>query len=250
MDSLHRPGIPTTVSQKFEFRDGAAEIPVTVDCDWHHVGSAQTSNPMLRVAFDVDGELPHATYDIPYGYLERLPDTREYPALKWAAMGDLAILNDSKYGYAAKGQTLTMTLIRSSYEPDPEPNPGRHTWKYAIRPKLDSETWADVSRAGYELNQPMLCATVPFDAKGTSPAEWSALSVNTPSAITFGLKLAEGSKDPIARLYSCGPEATKLDFKSVFTGKTVNEVNFLEDKLNAFNPALRGFEIKSIRWSK
>lgn len=250
MDSQGRPGTPTKVTQTFQFRDGATEIPVTVDCDWHHVGSSKTTNPMLRVAFDVDGDFPKATYDIPYGYLERLPDTREYPALKWAALGDLAVLNDSKYGYAAKGQTLTMTLIRSSYEPDPEPNPGRHVWHYAIHPKSDSETWADVTRAGYDLNQPLLCASVPFDARGTAPHEWSALSVSSPNAVAFGMKLAEGSKDPIARLYSCGPDATKLEIQAVFAGKSVNEVNFLEDKLNTFNPVLRGFEIKSLRWSK
>ncbi|MBS1700334.1 MAG: alpha-mannosidase [Armatimonadetes bacterium] len=250
MDSVNRPGTPTKVMQKFELRDGATEIPVTVDCDWHNVGSSSTDNPMLRVAFDVEGDSPKAEYDVPFGYLERPADGKEYPALKWGALGDLAILNDCKYGYDATGNTLTMTLIRSSYEPDPEPNPGHHTWHYSIRPKGDDETWADVTRAGYDLNQPLLCATVPFDAKGAAPLEWSALSMDDPSAISYGLKLAEGSNDPIARLYSCGPDATKLGVQTVFSGKKVNEVNFLEDRLNAFNPVLRGFEIKSIRWSK
>lgn len=252
MESKGRRNEPTTVSQTFQIREGADEIPVTVNCDWHNVGDSKTPNPMLRVAFDVEpnGDFSTATYDVPYGYLSRLSDGKEYPALKWGALNDLAILNDSKYGYSAKGQTLTMTLIRSSYEPDPEPNPGHHTWHYAIRPKVDGETWGDVTRAGYDFNQPLVCATVPFDAKGTAPYEWSAVTLTAKDAIPFGLKLAEGSNDPIARLYSCQPDATKLNFTTVFGGKTVNEVNFLEDKLNSFNPVLRGFEIKSIRWSK
>lgn len=252
MESQGRKSEMTTVSQTFHFRNGADEIPVTVDCDWHHVGTGNTMNPMLRVAFDVapGDELPKATYDVPYGYLERVPDAREYPALKWGALGDLAILNDSKYGYAANSTTLTMTLIRSSYDPDPEPNPGHHVWHYAIRPKLDNETWGDVTKAGYDLNQPMQVATVPFDAKGTAPQVYSALTIKAKDAIPFGMKLAEKSSDPIARMYSCSPSGTKLDVMSMFAGKTLTEVNFLEDKLGVFSPMLRGFEIKSIRFSK
>lgn len=250
MESQGRPAMPTKVKQTFQIREGMAEIPVKVECDWHHVGTGNTTNPMLRVSFDVPGELPHGTYDVPFGYLERLADSREYPALKWGALGDLAILNDSKYGYTAKGNTLTMTLIRSSYDPDPEPNPGHHVWNYAIHPKSENETWADISKAGYDFNQPLLCATVPFDARGSEKHEWSALQVDATDAITFGLKLAEKSSDPIVRMYSCSPKASRLNFATTLKGKTVTEVNFLEEKLGAFAPSIKPFEIKSIRWSK
>ena len=252
MNSVGRSGIWTTVKQVFHFREGATEIPVTVDCDWHNVGSPQTTNPMLRVSFDVEPQKEplKATYDVPFGFLERPVDGKEYPAMKWGAIGDLAILNDCKYGYSAKGSTLNMTLIRSSYDPDPEPNPGQHEWHYVIHPKRDRETWADVTRAGYNLNQPMVCASVPFDAKGTSPHDWSAVNFDTPDGIPFGLKLAEGSNDPIARMYNCSEDGSRMIVTSAFPGKTMREVNFLEDALKPFVPTLSTFEIKSIRWSK
>jgi alpha-mannosidase len=250
MESQGRPNMPTKVKQTFQLRENMTEIPVRVECDWHHVGTSNTTNPMLRVSFDVPGELPHGTYDVPFGYLERLADSREYPALKWGALGDLAILNDSKYGYAAKGNTLTMTLIRSSYDPDPEPNPGHHVWNYAIHPKTDDETWADISKAGYDFNQPLLCATVPFDARGSEPHEWSALKGDAKDAIPFGLKLAEKSTDPIVRMYSCSPSAVKMNLSTTFRGRTVTEVNFLEEKLGSLAQVLKPFEIRSIRWSK
>ena len=252
MDSVNRPTVPTTAKQIFHIRENATEIPVTVECDWHNVGSAGTNNPMLRVSFDVadTGELMKGVYDIPYGFIERIADGREYPAIKWGALGDLAILNDCKYGYAAKGNQLTMTLIRSSYDPDPEPNPGHHEWHYAIHPKTEKETWADITRAGYNLNQPMVCASVPFDARGTSPLDWSAVSFDTPDGIPFGLKLAEGSNDPIARMYNCSEDGSKMVVSSNFAGKTMTEVNFLEDRIKPFVPVLSNFEIKSIRWSK
>jgi alpha-mannosidase len=251
MDSTNRPGVPTTISQTFQFRDGATEIPVTVDCDWHNVGSAQTDNPMLRVSFDVEPAKDlTATYDVPYGFLSRPLDGKEYPALKWGALGDLAILNDCKYGYSANGSTINMTLIRSSYDPDPEPNPGQHQWHYVIHPKADRESFAEVTKAGYNLNQPMICASVPFDSRGKSPLDWSALTVDTPDGILFGLKLAEGSSDPIARMYNCSEDGGKMLVYSKFPGKTTTEVNFLEEPLNSFVPTLSTFQIKSIRWSK
>ncbi|MEI8281773.1 MAG: glycoside hydrolase family 38 C-terminal domain-containing protein, partial [Armatimonadota bacterium] len=252
MDSTNRPGVPTTVTQTFQFRDGANDIPVQVMCDWHNVGTSQTNNPMLRVSFDVDSaEAPtNGIFDIPYGILERPTDGKEYPAMKWGALGDLAILNDCKYGYATKDKTLTMTLIRSSYDPDPEPNPGLHQWQYVIHPKTERETWADVTRAGYNLNQPMVCATVPYDSRGTSPLDWSAVTFNTPEGIPFGLKLAEGSSDPIARMYNCSFDGSKMRVSTAFKGKTMTEVNFLEDSIRPFVPTLATYEIKSIRWSK
>ncbi len=252
MDSTNRKGVPTTVSQTFQFREGAKEIGVKVECDWHNVGTSSTNNPMLRVSFEVEpsSDLKNGTFDIPYGIIERPNDGKEYPAVKWGALGDLAILNDCKYGYATQGNTLTMTLIRSSYDPDPEPNPGLHEWHYAIRPKMDNESWSDITRAGYNLNQPMVCASIPFDARGTSTLDWSALTFDTPEGIPFGLKLAEGSSDPIARMYNCSFDGSKMTFETVFAGKKMSEVNFLEEPLRPFVRTLGTYEIKSIRWSK
>ena len=251
MDSTGRPGVPTTVVQTFQFREGTPDVAVKVECDWHNVGTGLTNNPMLKVSFESpDADENKGVYDIPFGVLERPADGKEYPVVKWGALGSLAILNDCKYGYSAKDKNLTMTLIRSSYDPDPEPNPGQHEWHYVIHPVFKKEAWGEVTKAAYNMNQPLLCATVPFDARGSSPHNWSALTFDTPDGIPFGLKLAEGSDDPICRMYNCTEDPGKFFMNSVFSGKKITEVNFLEDKLRDFVPLLSTFEIKSIRWSK
>jgi len=81
---------------------------------------------------------PFATYEIPYGTIER-PTTRdnswekaqfEVAAMRWADLsgpgGDgkqhgLSILNNSKYAYDAAGNVLRLTLLRSPKWPDPMP---------------------------------------------------------------------------------------------------------------------------------
>lgn len=205
---------------------------------------------MLRVSFGTFGELPKNVYDVPFGFIERLSDGRETVALKWGALGDLAVINDSKYGYSAKGSTLFMTLIRSSFDPDPEPNPGSHTWHYAIKPTPAHEDYASLSKFGYEFNQPMQVATVPFDAKGTSPLEWSLGRIDNPNTLMFGAKLAEGSKDLIVRMYECSGKAGGLNAEFGIPAAKTTEVNFIEDALQPFNSQIRGFEIKSLRVSR
>jgi alpha-mannosidase len=74
-----------------------------------------------------------ATYEIPYGSIER-PTTRnnrfeaakfEVPALRWADLGDgnhgFSLINESKYGYDAKANVLRISLLRSPTWPDPTP---------------------------------------------------------------------------------------------------------------------------------
>ncbi len=52
----------------------------------------------------------------------------EVPALRWADISDaqhgFSLLNDSKYGYDAKGNVLRLSLLRSPECPDPHADEG------------------------------------------------------------------------------------------------------------------------------
>src|ERR1044072_1234347 len=215
---------------------------------------------MLRVAFDTSFASPMATYEVPFGALARPNDGREFPALKWADMGEqgygVSILNDSKHGYSASGNTMRLSLIRSSYDPDPVPNPGQHHWRYAILPHSGAlSTYAAGNKAD-DLNQPLLAATVPFDARGTAPLDFAPFEV--PAGVTVtGLKLAEKDRDFVVRMFANGSNvlaaATSLGCKVNVTGATW--VNFLEDALGSANVgsggkiplALHPWEIRRVK---
>src|SRR5207248_63425 len=135
----------------------------------------------------------------------RPTDNTESAALNWGDLGDgkygVSILNDSKHGYSADGGTMRLSLIRSSYSPDPNPNPGLHHWRYAIVPHSGDWKSAGTVQRAMEFNEPLMSATVPFDAKGSSPLEWSLGSITDPTVVTTGLKLAEKGNDLVLRMY-------------------------------------------------
>ena len=91
----------------------------------------------MKVAFDVAAEKPKFIAQIPFGNIEKPTDKTEIPALTFCdladAKGGAALMNDCKYGYSAEGNTIRLSLIRTSHNPDPRPNdrPGRAVGVYA-----------------------------------------------------------------------------------------------------------------------
>ena len=166
---------------------GVPRIDFTLEMDWLERGSAEIGVPSLKVAFPLaitDGiasyespngsvqrptnprDFAYTTADLPYVNPWKLdPYSGEVPAQKW---GDLtgrhagtaepvgaALLNDSKYGYSVKDNVLRLTLIRSSYDPDPLPELGKHTIRFALQPHVGAWTASDATRAGMAFNFPL-----------------------------------------------------------------------------------------------
>ncbi len=258
LPSNNSVGKVTPITQKFQIDSNSSEIVVDVDCDWQAIGIEPGLNPLLRVAFDSGIVNPVSTYEVPFGSVTRPNDGQEYPALKWADLGGdglgLSILNDSKHGYSVQGSTMRLSLIRSSFSPDPVPNPGKQHWRYAILPHAGDWRQAQTIHKAAEFNQPLLGATVPFDAKGTAPLQYSPVSITDANVIPTCLKLGEDSGDLIVRMYeSTGkPSKSGLIFNVPIADATW--VNFLEDNLakadlskSGVNASMRGFEIKTVK---
>lgn len=228
---------------KQTFRLEGDKIIVDVDCDWNAVGTGGKEAPLLRVAFDTGLKDAKATYEVPFGALTRPIDGKECVGLNWADVSDgdngIAVLNDSKSGYSSTTTTignrqstvLRMSLIRSSTGPDPNPNPGRHHWRYAIVPHKGDWRAASLPRLGQEFQSPFMSATVPFDAHGPLPKQWSLLNASDPSVLVTGIKRAENSDDLIVHLFDAGGQGSKGTLSVNTPVAQVWNVNFLEDEL-------------------
>ena len=136
-----------------------------MQADWHE------QHILLKVAFPVSVHSDKATFEIPYGSVER-PTTRntpaeqaqfEVPALRWADISDaihgFSLLNDSKYGYDARDNVLRLSLLRSPTWPDPETDQGQHEFTYSLYPHGGTWREAMTVRQGYELNYPLMTQT-------------------------------------------------------------------------------------------
>ena len=134
------------------------QVVVDNDIDWHE------THILLKAAFPLEASSDQATYEIPYGTIER-PTTRnnrieaakfEVPALRWADLGDanhgFSLINESKYGYDAKGNVLRISLLRSPTWPDPDADRGHHSFRYSLYAHAGGWKQALSVRRGYEFN--------------------------------------------------------------------------------------------------
>jgi alpha-mannosidase len=193
------------------------QVDIDNEIDWHE------THVLLKAAFPLATSGPFATYEIPYGTIER-PTTRnnswekaqfEVAAMRWADLGDgkhgLSVINNSKYGYDAAGNVLRLTLLRSPKWPDPEADMGHHHFHYALYPHAG--TWKDALtvRHGYEYNYP-LTAVVTTAHAGTLPAEHSFASVAPENVVLTAVKKAEDANGLIFRVYEWAGKASTVEF--------------------------------------
>ena len=195
---------------------GANFVDVENDIDWHE------THVLLKAAFPVTVAGPFATYEIPYGTIER-PTTRnnswekaqfEVPAQRWADLGDnlhgFSVLNESKFGYDAVGHQLRLSLLRSPTWPDPQADRGHHHFHYAMYPHSGTWKTALTVRKGWEYNYP-LTAIVTTGHPGSLPASHSFASIAPENLVLTAMKKAEDTNGLIFRAYEwAGKDATAV----------------------------------------
>ena len=198
------------------------QIDIDNEIDWHE------SHVLLKAAFPLAASGPFATYEIPYGTIDR-PTTRnnsweqaqfEVPAMRWADLSGpgpdgkihgLSILNQNKYGYDAVGNTLRLTLLRSPKWPDAEADMGHHHFHYALYPHAGTWKEALTVRHGYEYNYP-LTAVVTTAHPGSLPASHSFASVAPENVVLTAVKKAEDANGLIFRVYEWAGKETTAEF--------------------------------------
>lgn len=221
---------------------GVPRVDFTLDVDWLERGSPEKGVPALRVQFPLAIDEPKCRMECPNGWVERStigyaepsetfrhvggPGIAIYPmdmpAQKWVDLSGVhsetgkpagaVLVNDRVYAHSVCDNTLGMTLLRSSYDPDPLPELGRHTFRFALIPFGEGWTPADSARAGYDFN-------LPFNVVGTDvhdgelPTSQAFAEVLTPNVMLSGMKKAEDSDALILRLYEVEGKATTAEVR-------------------------------------
>jgi alpha-mannosidase len=179
--------------------------------------------PALRASFPLSILNGRANFEIACGIIERPADGEESPALNWAdltgdslsepeAVAGATLLNDCKYGHQLSEDTLRLTLLRSSYDPDPLPEIGRHNIRFALVPHVGDFDPAAAVRQGHAFNHPV----IPVGAtvhEGDLPPEAAGLEVQTRNVMVSGVKRAEDSDALIVRLYELRGVETKAEVR-------------------------------------
>jgi alpha-mannosidase len=210
---------------------GSDQVNVVNDIDWHE------THVLLKAAFPLAATSNKATYEVPYGAIQR-PTTRnntwekaqfEVSALRWADLGDgqhgFSLLNNSKYGYDDKDNVMRSSLLRSPVWPDPDADRGHHHFNYALYPHGGDWKQALTVRHGYEYNYP-LTATQVQSHTGSLPADYSYVTVKPENVVLTALKKAEDENGLIFRVYEWAGKSgdVEIHLPKGATGATVTNL--------------------------
>lgn len=238
---------------------GVSRVDVKTHADWHE------KHILLKVAFPVSAHSDKATFEIPFGSIQR-PTTRntpaekaefEVPAQRWADISDqthgFSLMNDCKYGYDAKGNVLRLSLLRSPAWPDPHADEGQHDFTYSLYPHGGNWQQAQTIRRGYELNYRFMA----FDTEnheGTLPVEDSFLQVQPDNVIVTAMKKSEDGDSMIVRFYDWAGKTTNVNLTLPARIEKAEDADLMERSSanltssgNSVSVSTGPFEIKTVR---
>jgi alpha-mannosidase len=225
---------------------------------------------LLKAAFPLAVKTNTATYEIQFGAIQRSarptdPHQKakyEVPAQQWADLSEqkfgVSLLNDCKYGYDARENTLRLTLLRSPHYPhalDPMKlsdsrvtDQGDHTIGYALYPHAgDWRTGGSIHRAR-EFNIPLLVRP------GTPEDLPPLIHISSPGILVDSIKRAEDSDAVVFRLHEGHGQTTRTTIDFGPKVEQAAQCDLLENELGAlkltrsklalkFSP----FEIKTLK---
>ena len=238
---------------------GVPRVDVKMQAEWHE------KHILLKVAFPVSAHSDKATYEIPYGAVER-PTTRntpaeqaqfEVPAYRWADISDashgLSLLNDCKYGYDAKGNVLRLSLLRSPEWPDPHADEGNHEFTYSLYPHGGGWKDALTIRRGYELNYKLIALPV-GKHEGKLPAEHSFVEAKSDNVIVTAVKKAEDDNTLIVRFFEWAGKQSNVTIQLPAGATSASETDLMEKASGSLSVSngevsvpTKPYEIKTIK---
>ena len=230
----------STIVQEINLYAGVPRVDINMHVDWHE------HHILLKAAFAADVQSNFATYEIPYGAIQR-PTTRntpaeqakfEVPALRWGDLSDathgFSLLNASKYGYDAKANVIRLSLLRSATYPNGrEDDPaavtdqGMHDFTYALYPHTGDWKAGNTMQQGYELNYPM----IPISASlhdGSLPAQHSFVNIEPNNVILTVIKKSEDRDSLILRFYEFTGQQSQVRLRLPEKAVRAFETNLME----------------------
>jgi alpha-mannosidase len=237
----------------------------------------QENHKLLKAAFPLGLATGKATYEIPFGALERTThrntswEQAQYEVCghRWADLSEhgygVSLLNDCKYGYDIKDSVLRLSLLRAPGWPDAGADRGEHVFTYALYPHEGSWQQAQTVRVAAGLNEPLRAikadsATAVSAAQATGSFEQSWIHVASDQVILDTVKPAEDGTGIVLRLYEAhggrSEAVINLSEELLAAGErfAVTEVNILEDRLadltmsgDGLRLSFKPFEIKTIK---
>lgn len=213
---------------------------------------------ILKTAFSVDIRGVFARYDIQEGNIVR-PVTRntsweaakfEVVAHKWAELSEtgygVALLNDCKYGYDIKEDTIRLSLLKSATDPDYNADYGTHEFTYSLYPHKEEWYESGLEEEAFDLNSPV---TV-FEGE-TGFSDISLISFDKLNIVVDALKKAENEEAFILRFHEFTGRRNEINIDTKLNFNSWCEADLMENPIETWKTLpvkvkVKPYEIKTI----
>lgn len=245
------------------------QIDVHVTVDWHEQWK------LLKFRFPLNLNFIRATYEIPYGHIERPVNGEEEPGQSWVDLTGvvrdsdkiygLSLLNDSKYSFDVSGKVLSMTVLRSPIYAHHDPFvPDKHEqysfidqgvqhFTYSLLPHADSWETAGTVRRAAELNQRPIAIIETFHEQGRLPQRDAFVAADQENIIVSAIKKAEDNDDLIVRCYETSKVLTDATIRLPRWDRTI-EAAFGPCEIKTFrvphDPSQPVIETNLLEWTE
>ncbi len=215
----------STLTQDFMLYRDLDRIDVEVTVDWRE------RHKVLKLRFPLNLNNLEATYEIPYGNIQRPANGDEEPGQGWVDVsglsrdnGDpygLSLLNDGKYSLDVNIRDIGLTILRSPIYAHHMPvvpeedddysytDQGIQHFAYSLLPHARGWQEAGTVRAAAELNQGPISILESSHPNGRLPECDSFLQVDRENIVVSVLKQSEDNSDLILRCYETAQRATQ-----------------------------------------
>ena len=212
----------SVINVTYSLGDSQPWLNIDISTFWLERGSDQIGTPKLRIQFPLAVKNAKGTYEIPFGSIERnMNNGQEVPAINWADVtgllndsNDIAgclLLNDCKNGHSVDNSTLRLTLLRSSYSPDPLPEAGEHTMHLALLPHSGTLSPAAMTKFGMVFNQALQVINTDVHKGKFPPQSGDLVSVSAENIVVADLKRSEDGSSLIMRFFEAAGKDTLVE---------------------------------------
>jgi len=199
--------LSSQILQYLYIYDEIPRIDFITEIDWRQ------HQTLLKTAFPLNIHSSRATYEIPFGVIERPAHWNtdwdkarfEVAAQKWADLSEgdygVSLLNDCKYGYDVKDNVMRLTLIKSGIDPDPAADIGLHRFSYALYPHFGDWRIGGTVRMAYEFNYPLMFYPLAGHPQAGPDDGYSFVTPSAENLVVETVKKAEDRPGLIVRVY-------------------------------------------------
>lgn len=219
---FRRSNIKVTISLDYN----STILNYDVECDWQEVGEKGISLPQLNFHIPLGYKCNSYKYDIAFGSIIRQEVDMDVPANSWTcclpeleSSSSVFVVTDTKYGFRGFNNSISVDLIRSSYDPDPYPDNGIHKFRLGLGIGRFSNN-LDLINKAYNFNHPISAISV-VPHEGILPLSKSFIEVKSENAAISAIKIPESSVDKtmIVRAYETEGIEGKVEFSFAFDVK-------------------------------